>query len=970
MPERSRARAGLRRAFGLLPPAVRARLLDRLSGVVGIAGADLGLVSVVVVAEPGDRLEDALASVRGQSHPLLDVVVCPVGPHLTAAALPSEDPRFRTVAPHATWWEAANAGLAASYADSALLLRGCDTLSPDAVTRLATVAREAGAAVVRGRLGQAGEPEPWIPAADAVLPTLSTALVAARALRLGPEDDWLCSVSLARLLAGEHPTPLVDHEVSRWAHERGQRAFGAQPSPLPDLRHWVDLHRRVLEATAGTPYAARWRTAWADAVLPRFLADAERADDRTWLDLVALARDEDVDDPALHARSRALLWLAAQDRRPDLEALSAETTGDEDAVPTALAGDHPVAVWRSVSLPESVARLGETEDRLHVRVLRRHASSADLLVRVGGVDLFEHPWQLTATTSTGPCAVTTTPEDLAAAQRWAGTRLQGAGSASVSLPGRASEVEVTVTVGPLSRTTTVTLPDPPRSPRPAAVVVDHVTLEGDELVVRASGAAGLRLVGPGVDIPATTSADGTLRFPTTHDLFGRQVWLPTAHYRLEHAHGVSATSAWRLRLPVEVVGTHHRLRVLPQTGDRGDGAGEVHLGPPLPDESIGAFGQRRLRSAYAVSDAPTDPALVYLESYAGRSATDSPLAVFEQLRARRPDLRLVWGVVDRASWVPDGATPVVLRTPEWYDVLARARCLVTNTELEDWWVRRPGQYVVQTFHGYPSKAMGESQWLARRLPPRRVAVMRRRSVETWDLILTPTPEATEHYRREYGYTGPAHELGYPRNDVLRDADSDRVRAEARAALGIPEDRTAVLYAPTWRDHLATRPRAAAMSDHLDVRQAAALLGDSHVLLVRGHRFHTGVGDEHLAGSARVVDVTAHPEVNELILASDVAVLDYSSLRFDYAVTGKPMVFLVPDLADYTLGVRGFLHRFEETAPGPLVEDTIDVVAQVRDVPTLAAEWGRAVREFDERYNPWQDGLAAHRVADVILAEIG
>ena len=51
----------------------------------------------------------------------------------------------------------------------------------------------------------------------------------------------------------------------------------------------------------------------------------------------------------------------------------------------------------------------------------------------------------------------------------------------------------------------------------------------------------------------------------------------------------------------------------------------------------------------------------------------------------------------------------------------------------------------------------------------------------------------------------------------------------------------------------------------------------------------------------VVDVTDHPDVNDLILASDAAVLDYSSLRFDYGITGKPMIFLVPDLERYDRG---------------------------------------------------------------------
>jgi CDP-glycerol glycerophosphotransferase len=152
-----------------------------------------------------------------------------------------------------------------------------------------------------------------------------------------------------------------------------------------------------------------------------------------------------------------------------------------------------------------------------------------------------------------------------------------------------------------------------------------------------------------------------------------------------------------------------------------------------------------------------------------------------------------------------------------------------------------------------------------------------------------------------------------------------------------------------------------MSEHLDVDAAAAALGDSHVVLLRGHRFHA-------PGPSRpgVVDVTDHPEVNDLILASDVAVLDYSSLRFDYAMTGRPMVFLVPDLADYTSGVRGFLFPFEDTAPGPRVSTTAEVVDAVRDVAALRAEWSDHIAAFDTRFNPHQDGHASARMLDAIL----
>ena len=79
-----------------------------------------------------------------------------------------------------------------------------------------------------------------------------------------------------------------------------------------------------------------------------------------------------------------------------------------------------------------------------------------------------------------------------------------------------------------------------------------------------------------------------------------------------------------------------------------------------------------------------------------------------------------------------------------------------------------------------------------------------------------------------------------------------------------------------------------------------------------------------------MDVTDYPEVSDLYLAADAAVVDYSSLRFDFGVTGKPMIFHVPDLQRYQ-DTRGWLFDFEPTAPGPLVDTTAEVVDQLRDL---------------------------------------
>jgi CDP-glycerol glycerophosphotransferase (TagB/SpsB family) len=964
--------------WGLVPAPVRARLL-RVGRRSGPPDPDhVGMVSVVVVAEEGDRIDDCLASVRGQTHALLEVAVAPVG--AAAVHLPP-DPRLRTIPPLATTYDAVRAGVAATTGRYAVLVRGCDQLLPGALGELTGALAASGSDLATGILEQTGEPEPWLvraqhdahavpqsgrPAPAALAGDLTLANKAftrdlARRLPLEPGDDWLCSPSLARLMP-ELTVDVIDRPVARYAWERGHRAFGARPSPLPHLDHWLrlsgDMPTDVAEWTAG------WRRHWYDVVLPRFVADAERADDTTWERLVTLSAFSDGLD--LRASSRSLLSLAAAGRRTDVEALSAELDALGEDVPTELAEDGPVAVWSSVDLPEPLRRLADHETALRVHPVREGVTEdgrrrIDLWTRVEGVDHAVATPQVTVTADGATLDVAGRTDPLA--ERWSGARYQSAaaGAVQVTAPAGTTRLSVQSTVGRLRRTAEVRLPPPREAPTDTGPLVESVDLEGDRLVVRLDGPAeGLRLQGPAAEVPGDSQPDGSVVFDTRRDLYGRPVWLSTAVYRLHSPGGLTASPAWRARLPVEVVGERHRLRVLPD----GDGPGELHLGPPRADLELGAYGQERLRAAYAVDARPVDPELWYFESFAGRSATDTPLALFEELMRRRPELVPVWGILDHGHWAPPESRAVVIGSRAWYDVLGTARVLVTNTELEAWYRRRPDQLVVQCFHGYPSKAMGMSQWAAWELPPRRVAVMRRRSVETWDLISTPTPEMTEVYREQYGYSGAAMEHGYPRDDALRGPDAATVRDRVRRQLGVRPDQTAVLYAPTWRDHLATRPRAAAMSEHLDVAAAAAALGDSHVLLLRGHRFHA-------PGPSRpgVVDVTDHPEVNDLVLASDVAVLDYSSLRFDYAITGRPMVFLVPDLADYTAGVRGFLFPFEETAPGPLVSTTDEVVARVRDVGALAAAWSERVAAFDARFNPYQDGHAAERLLDAILDQL-
>ncbi|MEU7352890.1 CDP-glycerol glycerophosphotransferase family protein [Streptomyces albidoflavus] len=390
---------------------------------------------------------------------------------------------------------------------------------------------------------------------------------------------------------------------------------------------------------------------------------------------------------------------------------------------------------------------------------------------------------------------------------------------------------------------------------------------------------------------------------------------------------------------------------------------QLHSGSSLPAADRGRTQQKALRAAYTTQRArgPLRDAVLY-SSFDGRQYSDSPRAVHEELAARDTSLTHLWTVRDQQVDLPPGLTPVALWSAEWYEALARCRHIVTNTQLPEWFERAEGQYVVQTWHGTPLKRIGRDLAGSPAADPHYIAALPHRSAQ-WSLLVSPNRFSTPILRHAFGYTGPVLESGYPRNDLLDAHGRAERAARVRRRLGIPEDRTVVLYAPTWREDRPKRGGRYALDLPLDPARAAAELGDSHVLLVRRHYLVGG----SVPGGDNVRDVSRSPDVAELLLVSDVLVTDYSSLMFDFAQTGRPMLFHTWDLDHYRDTLRGFYFDFESSAPGPLLTDAEEVVEALRDPKAATAGHREAYDAFRARFCDLDDGTAAARVADALLA---
>ena len=115
----------------------------------------------------------------------------------------------------------------------------------------------------------------------------------------------------------------------------------------------------------------------------------------------------------------------------------------------------------------------------------------------------------------------------------------------------------------------------------------------------------------------------------------------------------------------------------------------------------------------------------------------------------------------------------------------------------------------------------------------------------------------------------------------------------------------------------------------------------------------------------MIDVSDHPELNDLMLVSDVLVTDYSSAIFEFALLGRPMAFFAPDLAAYE-SERGFYFDYRAGVPGPILASSEDLAAYLR-AGTFDLD---RVRRFAAESFDVADGRATERfVTEVVGAAI-
>lgn len=339
--------------------------------------------------------------------------------------------------------------------------------------------------------------------------------------------------------------------------------------------------------------------------------------------------------------------------------------------------------------------------------------------------------------------------------------------------------------------------------------------------------------------------------------------------------------------------------------------------------------QRKRYLAYR-EKLPVDKKVVLLESQHGRSLDGNVYAVLAELCKNKAYEELTLYIsAEPANCKKFGrllkengmSRAKILRrgTYAYFKVLATAGYLVNDNTFIYCFIKRQEQVYLNTWHGTPLKTLGrqsKSEYFS-------IGNAQKTFLDA-DYVVYPNEFTMERMIADYmvdniGKFTPLL-CGYPRNAVFFDRAAGDALKEKYGLTG----KTAYAYLPTWRGTIGN-----VSSEEQDARLLAYFkeldgqLSDAQVLYVKMHT--VSASRISLDGFSHIRPFPAE-ETYAFLNAMDGLITDYSSVFFDFAVTGKKIILFPYDLEEYE-EERGFYFPLSEL-PFPQVRTTEELCREM------------------------------------------
>lgn len=383
------------------------------------------------------------------------------------------------------------------------------------------------------------------------------------------------------------------------------------------------------------------------------------------------------------------------------------------------------------------------------------------------------------------------------------------------------------------------------------------------------------------------------------------------------------------------------------------------------NDEVNKSEQKKLREYYATKFKVTDikQNQILYETRDGMSFTDSPKTIYDFLVSHKEYDYLNHIIVvskrhrdnftELMSNLPKNVSVVFRNSYEYIDALLESKYLFNNSTFQSFFIKKQEQVYVNTWHGTPLKKMGIDFEQAN---PKDMNNVRRNLLMT-DYLLSPNKHVTDMFLRayqlNYAWNGKVLENGLPRIDNLFKKQPQLIISKLKLdGVVIDSSKPNLVYMPTWSgkdpQHVSTE-----MAKEFEkfVAKLTDNLSTEYNILIKVHPYQYDLIKDNALLKNNLIPDKYDP--NDILEITDLLITDFSSVFFDYLVTGKPIFFYHWN-ADLYKNDRGTY--FDDKLPGPISYTLPQLISQIKSKD----KW----ESYFKEYGQWQTDFVGHENGNV------
>lgn len=318
---------------------------------------------------------------------------------------------------------------------------------------------------------------------------------------------------------------------------------------------------------------------------------------------------------------------------------------------------------------------------------------------------------------------------------------------------------------------------------------------------------------------------------------------------------------------------------------------------------------------------PINKRKIFFSSYYGNGYSDNLKYIANEL-LNDTSIIMIWSCKGEkeASSLPEGIRASYCGSLRWVYHLTTSAIWIDNCR-KAFRYKKPKQFYIQTYHGTGAGKKCERD-VENNLSKNYVKMAIKDASNT-DLMISPDSNMTRLYHTVFWYSGPVYQIGFPRMDILFKGNTGKIKEKVACFFNKPFDINFVLYAPTFRSDSSFD--AYSLDYERVLQTCKERFNHEYIMLVH---LHPNVADRfsEIIYDSNVLNATSYPDMQELMVASDILIGDYSSVNHEYSVMKKPVFLYASDINEYRKD-RDFYLPIEDY-PFPVATNNDELVSNI------------------------------------------